>query len=84
MQRRGWDACPSKSLPALAIEESVLNRIRESRPGTMEPSAWVQMDRLRQVATIQEIIERVSYEGVARRVSIRFQTMATSALGGKV
>ena len=83
-QRRGWDACPSKSLPALAIEESVLNRIRESRPGTIEPSAWVQMDRLRQVATIQEIIERVSYEGVARRVSIRFQTMATSVLGAQV
>jgi site-specific DNA recombinase len=28
-QQRGWDACPSKSLPAQQIEDSVLDHVRE-------------------------------------------------------
>ena len=32
-QRKGWAECPSKSLPAAAIEESVLGRMREAGRG---------------------------------------------------
>ena len=32
-QVKGWDACPSKSLPAQAIEESVPGRIRQAQGG---------------------------------------------------
>jgi hypothetical protein len=78
-QRKGWVACPSKSLPALAIEESVLGRIREFRPGCFEPTAWALMDRHLQVESIRNIIERIGYDGVTHQVSIRFQTAAIRA-----
>jgi site-specific DNA recombinase len=75
-QRKGWAACPSKSLPARAIEESVLGRIREAHPGTFDPAEWEQMERTRQVEAIQAIVERVGFDGAAREVSIRFHAAA--------
>src|ERR1035437_8598375 len=75
-QRKGWAVCPAKSLPARAIEESVLGRIRVGPPGIFEPSEWEQMDRVRQVRAIQAIVERVGYDGTAREISIRFHAAA--------
>jgi hypothetical protein len=75
-QRRGWAACPAKSLPARGIEESVLGRIREAERGFFESSAWEQMDRTRQVEAIQAIVERIGYDGTARQISIRFHSAA--------
>jgi hypothetical protein len=75
-QRKGWAVCPAKSLPALAIEESVLGRIREGHHGVFEPAEWEQMDRARQVESIQSIIERIGYDGNARQISIRFHAVA--------
>ena len=71
-QRKGWSGCPTKSLPARGIEESVLGRIREAQPGIFDPSEWEQMDRTRQVEALQAIVERVGYDGAARQVCIRF------------
>ena len=75
-QRKGWAACPGKSLPARAIEESVLGRIREAQHGILNPTEWEQMDRTRQVEAIQAIVERIGYDGTAWRVSIRFHQPA--------
>jgi site-specific DNA recombinase len=75
-QRRGWAACPAKSLPARGIEESVLGQIREAQRGIPEPGVWEQMDRVRQVEAMQALVERVGYDGVARQVSIRFHVPA--------
>jgi site-specific DNA recombinase len=75
-QRKGWVVCPAKSLPARAIEESVLGRIRKGPPGIFEPSEWEQMDRTDQVEAIQSVVERIGYDGVAREISIRFQAAA--------
>ena len=72
-QRKGWAVCPGKSLPARAIEESVVMRIREARPGTLHPFEWEQMDRNRQIETIQLLVERVGYDGAARQISIRLR-----------
>jgi site-specific DNA recombinase len=71
-QRKGWAACPGKSLPARAIEDSVLGRIRDTRHGTFDSSEWQQLDRARQVEAIQATVERVGYDGAARQISIRF------------
>jgi hypothetical protein len=71
-QRTGWANCPGKSLPARAVEESVLGRIRDARHGTFDPSEWHQMDRTRQVEAIHAVVERVGYDGAARQISIRF------------
>jgi hypothetical protein len=72
-QRAGWASCPSKSLPARAIEESALRRIRETGSGIADAAEWEQMDRTDQVAAIRGIVERVGYDGRARRISIRFR-----------
>jgi site-specific DNA recombinase len=77
-QRRGWAVCPAKSLPARAIEESVLAQIREQQRGIVDAKEWEQMDRTRRVAAIQTIVERIGYDGAARQVSIRFHTAATT------
>jgi site-specific DNA recombinase len=71
-QRTGWAACPGKSLPARGIEESILGRIREARYGIVEPSEWERMDRAGQVEAVQAVVERIGYDGAARKVSIRF------------
>jgi site-specific DNA recombinase len=71
-QRKGWAACPGKSLPARAIEESVLRRIREAQHGALDPAAWQQMDRLGQVEALQAIVESIGYDGIAHLISIRF------------
>ena len=80
-QRKGWAVCPGKSLPAGAIEESVLGRIREAQHGIFDPSEWEQMDRTRQVEAIQAIVERIGYDGTARQISIRFHQPAIAAVG---
>jgi site-specific DNA recombinase len=80
-QRKGWAVCPGKSLPAQGIEESVLGRIRKARRGILDPAEWDQMDRARQVEAIQAIVERVSYDGTARHISIGFHPPAVPAAG---
>jgi site-specific DNA recombinase len=82
-QRKGWAVCPAKSLPARGIEESVLGRIRQAERGIPAPAEWEQMDRVRQVETIQGIVERIGYDGDARQVSIRFRPTMTAAAGGE-
>jgi site-specific DNA recombinase len=72
-QRKGWAVCPAKSLPARAIEESVLKRLREAQPAGFGASEWEQMDRARQVEVIRALVERVGYDGAARQVSIRLR-----------
>ena len=71
-QRQGWAACPSRSLPTRVIEEAVLARLREARPGSLDAAAWEQMDRSRQMGVLQAMIERIGYDGRTRQISIRF------------
>ena len=72
-QRKGWAVCPGKSLPARAIEESVLKRLREAQPALFGAAEWEQMDRTRQVEAMRGLVERVGYDGAARQISIRFR-----------
>jgi site-specific DNA recombinase len=75
-QRRGWASCPTKSLPARGIEESVLGQIREAHPGIFDPAVWERTNRNLQVEAIRAIVERIGYDGAARQVSIRFHPAA--------
>ena len=74
-QRTGWATCPSKSLSAHAIEESVLNRLRDAQHAMFGLTEWEQMDRLRQVQAMAGIVERLGYDGAARQISIRFRAV---------
>jgi site-specific DNA recombinase len=78
-QRKGWAACPSKSLPARAIEESALNRLREAQPAGFGASEWEQTDRNRQVEVMQLLVERVGYDGTSRQISIRLRPVPIPA-----
>jgi site-specific DNA recombinase len=82
-QRKGWAACPTKSLSAQRIEESVLEQVREAHPVMIDPAGWDQMDRSRQVGALQAIVERVGYDGATRQVSIRFHPPVIAAPGGE-
>ena len=78
-QQKGWAACPSKSLSAQAMEESVVERIRKTQGGIGDAVEWEQMDRTIQVETIQALVERVGYDGTSRQISIRFHPSVTSS-----
>jgi site-specific DNA recombinase len=78
-QRKGWAACPAKSLPARAIEESVVGQMREAHGGIFKSPAWEEIDRARQVEAIQKIVERIGYDAASRLVSIRFHPTALTA-----
>jgi site-specific DNA recombinase len=75
-RRRGWAACPVKSLSAKVIEQSVVERIREARGGPFEPAQWEPMDRIRQMETLRTIVERIGVEGASKQVSIRFHIVS--------
>jgi len=77
-QRDGWATCSSKSLPAQAIEASVLGRIRQAQGGIADAAAWEQMDRTHQIEAIQALVERVGYDGATQQVSIRFRIHETA------
>ena len=83
-QRKGWAACPAKSLPARGIEESVLARIREEHPVVFDPTQWGKLDRSRQVDAVQAIVERVGYDGATRQICIRFKAVAIAATAAEV
>ncbi len=72
-QRNGRAECPAKSLPAQAIEESVLERIREGQTGIFDAALWEQLDRPGQVESIRAVVERIGFDGTIRHVSIRFR-----------
>jgi site-specific DNA recombinase len=72
-QRKGWAVCPGKSLPAGAVEQSVLQQIRETQPESFEVAKWEQLNRAQQLEVMQTRVERIGYDGVARTLSIRFR-----------
>ncbi|MGB9458232.1 MAG: recombinase family protein, partial [Bryobacteraceae bacterium] len=80
-QQKGWAVCPSKSLPAQAIEESVLGRIRQAQGGDGDSTGWEQMDREMQRKAIEAIVERVGYNGTTRQISIRFRAREVAMAG---
>jgi site-specific DNA recombinase len=75
-KRKGWAACPAKSLSARKIEESVLWQIREAQHELADSAEWERMDRARQVEAVQAVVERVGYDGIVRQISIRFRPPA--------
>jgi site-specific DNA recombinase len=58
-QRKGWSACPAKSLSAHAIEASVLGNIEKAQPLEWISLPWEDLDSTQQVSAIQAWIERM-------------------------
>jgi len=84
-QQKGWATCPSKSLPARAIEESVVERIREAKvAGIADAAEWDQMNRVLQVEAIHSVIARVGYDGRDRQISIHFRESTEQSTAAEV
>ena len=76
-QREGWAKCPSKSLAASMIEETVLERLGAEQNGTVDWQEWRKLDRIRQIGQLRAMIEHIGYDGRMRQISIRFHQPQT-------
>ena len=69
-QRRGWNACPSQSIPAKVIEESVLEQVRNNcKLGKRHQQQHVG-------ELLNRLLERVGYDGTTGRVTLNFRPAA--------
>jgi site-specific DNA recombinase len=71
-QRRGWAACPAKSLPARQIEDAVLAQVRATPPPDSPPLQWDDLEPSQRITALRSMVERVGFDGATGQVSIRF------------
>ena len=71
-QRNGWAACPAKTLPAHAIEESVIQRVRSTQYELPDAAEWERVDRTVQIASLKSVVARIGYTASSQQISIRF------------
>ncbi len=69
-QRRGWRACPSQSIAAKAIEESVLQQVRNN----CKLGKRHQQEHVGEL--LNRLVERVGYDGTTGRVTLNFRPAA--------
>jgi site-specific DNA recombinase len=73
-QKRGWQGCPSKALPAGTIEQMVLEQIQQRcrhRDGDEFPT-WERLSPAEQARLVPLWIERIDYDGASKTVTITF------------
>ena len=83
-RKKGWSACPTKSVPARMIEDSVLLQLRTAlgAPETREQfhvpdSDWEALEA-GQGETVRSLVKDVSYDGSTGAVSLRLRGNETS------
>jgi site-specific DNA recombinase len=65
-QRKGWHTCPSKSVPALALERFVLEQIA-AHAGHV---AWPTLAPTEQAERLRQLVTRIDYDGTSGQVAI--------------
>ena len=77
-QKRGWAACPTKSVAAEKIEASVVEQLRNllaapgaSRIEALAPfgDAWETLPPATQRRAIRQVVERIDYDGPSGRLA---------------
>jgi site-specific DNA recombinase len=79
-QRKGWHACPSKSLPAATVERYVLEQIASRMPvdrGQVRPAAISDSSDQRQ--HLRERTVRIDYDGTTGEIFITLNTPSCPA-----
>jgi hypothetical protein len=88
--KRGWHTCPSKALPAAAIEGFVIEQLRalatdparlqDTAVETFIPSGPDALTPPEQARLVGRLVERVDYDGAAGTVAIRLQSAGLQAV----
>ena len=65
-QRNGWHTCPSKSVPALALEQFVLEQIAAHARHV----AWLNLAPAEQAERLRQLVTRVDYDGASGQVTL--------------
>ena len=92
-QKRGWRACPSRSIPAAEMDKVVLAQVRgacpHSGPGEAEPTLdgpgrfdrwWQALAPHDQGEALRGLVEKVDYDGRAGQLAITFRPGGFEAL----
>jgi site-specific DNA recombinase len=78
-QRKGWHTCPSKSLPAGAVERYVLEQIASRMPvgrGQVQPPATEGPSDQRR--RLRDCVARIDYDGTTGEMAITLNTRSSS------
>jgi site-specific DNA recombinase len=78
-RRQGWSACPTKSVPARTIEESVVTQLRAAlnvdgarQQLGVSDADWLALGEGNPENLVRAIVERVTYDGISGAVSLDF------------
>ena len=74
-QKRGWQSCPSKAVPAGEMEQWILDHIRERLCQTAEgngPGVWEALSPREQAQMVSLMVERVDYDGAQGTLAVTF------------
>jgi site-specific DNA recombinase len=70
-QKRGWQTCPSPSIPATEIERLVIEQIK------CIGQEWESLPLPEQARMVRLLVERVDYDGASGKVSITLASQNT-------
>src|SRR5262249_45496309 len=65
-QKKGWHTCPSKSVPAAALERHVLDQVAPHAPNV----DWPTLAPGERAARLRQLVARIDYDGTNQRVAI--------------
>jgi site-specific DNA recombinase len=83
-QKKGWHTCPSKSLPATAIERFVLEQVASVvRDRALGAVAWQTLPPAEQARRLRAIVAQIDYDGTSSRVAITLRSSPPQARTGK-
>jgi site-specific DNA recombinase len=76
-RKKGWNACPTKSITARVIEESVVTQLRAALSGDgvrdqfrVSDADWLAFDEGDPGNLVRAVVKRVAYDGVIGAVSL--------------
>jgi len=78
-QRKGWHTCPSKSLPAGAVERYVLEQLASRMPGgrgQVQPPATEGLSEQRR--RLRDCVARIDYDGTTGEMAITVNAPSSS------
>jgi site-specific DNA recombinase len=81
--RHGPEACPARSVPAAAIEQLVVERIREFAKDQALP-AWETLTAEAQVSWAERLLQRVDYDGARGKLAITFHPASLPERSGAI